>query len=600
MLGTFRKHYKKWLIGIAVLVIPTFIMWGGYYQGRTSRRRPEEDEIAKVNGVPIRGGDLQARLSQMQRSFQEAMGDNYDPDMFDSHMMAQRALNELIGRVLLLQESNRLRINVSQEAVEARLRDLPVFKTDGKFNPQKYNQFVAQQGYDWSELSDSLKTEIRNERLLTDVEESAKLTDNELREEYRLRNEKIKVKYLAVKPAQFEPEVKLTDDTLKEHYENNRESYMEAETVVVKYVAVKIAPTDADRQAVRKRSEDILARAKTEPDFSVIARRYSEAADVADNGGEVGWVQEALLPPALAAAVSKLKEGELSGIVETEQALYIFKCEGRKVEEGKKQVKLRQMLLKLSASADTHEKIASQVDVLVKEAQSSHSLETSAQKVGVQVKETRPLSRTERFIEDVGMDSPAFMRAAFGLKEPGELSSAVITPRAYYVLQLVERKDAHIREFADVKESINKELARLEALKLARKKVTELAGGIKSLDDLATVDKTLAATVKVSEPFTRMGFVPEVAGDRAFFNAAFSAQPGKLSPPILGTNAAYLLEVIEKTPFDEQQYAENKEKFREQLLRQKKTMILGDWEKWLQAKADIRRNDELFREIIGS
>ncbi|MCK5558222.1 MAG: hypothetical protein KAJ01_07585, partial [Candidatus Hydrogenedentes bacterium] len=133
----------------------------------------------------------------------------------------------------------------------------------------------------------------------------------------------------------------------------------------------------------------------------------------------------------------------------------------------------------------------------------------------------------------------------------------------------------------------------------AHKKAAEIASQITALDDLESVDEKLASSVRISEPFTRTGYVPGVVGNREFHSVAFSAEQGELSEPILGGNGAYFLEVVERIPIDEELYEQDKEKLREQLLALRKQMLVVDWQSWLRSRADIRMNEEVVAELLG-
>ena len=599
MLGTLRRHYKYFLIATAVLVIPTFVIWGGYRRDAFEEREGR-GEVARVNGTSISKRALTERRSRILRRLQNALGDSYDPDLFESATFVERALNELIDSTLFTQEAERLRIGVSQEAAEAYLRSWPIFFTDGKFNPDDYNEFITRRDIQWDAFLEGLKSEVRVARLISDVQDTAKLSDRELKEEYRLRNEQVKVKYLALNPSQFKNEVTVGEDKLKDYYENNLTDYIEPEKVKAKYVVARITPSDSDRQAVRDKAQEILDRIKAGEDFAELAKRYSEAPGASTNEGDIGWRDEGSFPEPIAAAVSKLDDGKLSDIVATEQDVYLFKCEGKKDEDGKKKIKLRQIMFRCTASVDTREKIATQIDALLGEARESGSLEVAAQKFGMELNETPLFSRRDRFIQGIGLDSQTFVRTAFALEleKPNDISSVLITPQAYYVLQLTEKRASRAPELSEVEELVRNRVAGQEALALAHKKAGEIASRITSLDELDTLDEKLASNVKISEPFVRGGYVPGVAGNRKFYNTAFSLSPGMLSAPILGENAAYLLEVIEKIPFDEKKFEEDKDKFREQLIAQKKSLLYNDWQQWLRARADIRLNNELIAAAI--
>jgi len=599
LVTVFREKHKVVLIVLAVCVTIAFVLSGGAYL--LSGGRPGEGDVAKVNGAPISARELVARRMEMVERLRAMMGDNFDPDMFGSVDFTQRALSDLISAKLLDQESRRLGIRATREAAEELLRSDPMFfGEDGKFNADRYNAFVSNPNVRWNDVYASLERRIRVNALLANVQNAVKVSESELRQEYQLRNGKVKVKYLALNPSQFEDEVAVTEEMINDYYMRNRQGYIEPEKIRVKYVVVPIVASDADRQAVLDRAGKVLDRAKAGEDFADLARRYSEASDASENAGEMGWIEDRFLPEAVVAAVSQLAEGELSEIVESEQQeVGLYKCEGRREEDGKKEIKLRRIVFKLAAGIETREKLASQIDELANEALESKSLDAAGEKLEMEVKETGLFSERDRFVQGIGMDSQTFVRSAFWLDDDNKISNVVMTANAYYVLELAERKESRVRELAEVEAQVRNAVTRQEGLVLAHKKAAELASRIDRLDDLKTVDEELASSVKESEPITRSGYVPGVPGDRQFYNVAFALDPGKLSEPILGKNGAYLLEVVEKVPFDEEKFKEEKEKFKEQLTDQKMRMLTEDWHVWLRARAKVRLNEKLLAELSG-
>ena len=599
LVTVFREKHKVVLIVLAVCVTIAFVLSGGAYL--LSGGRPSEGDVAKVNGTPISARELVARRMEMVERLRAMMGDNFDPAMFGSVDFTQRALNDLVSAKLLDQESKRLGIRATRENAEELLRSDPMFLgEDGKFNADRYNAFVSNPNVRWNEVYANLERRIRVNTLLANVQNAVKMSESELRQEYQLRNGKVKVRYLALNPSQFEDEVEVTEEMINDYYIRNQQGYTEPEKIRVKYVVVPIAASDADRQAVLDRAGKVLDRAKAGEDFADLARRYSEAPDASENAGEMGWIEERFLPETVVSAVSQLAEGEPSEIVESEQQeVGLYKCEGRREEDGKKEIKLRRIVFKLAAGVETRETLASQIDELANEALESKSLDAAAEKLEMEVKETGLFSQRDRFVQGIGMDSQTFVRSAFWLDDDNKISDVVMTANAYYVLELAETKESRVRELDEVEAQVRNAVTRQEGLVLAQNKAADLASRINRLDDLKTVDEELASSVKESEPITRSGYVPGVPGDRQFYNAAFALDPGKLSAPILGKNGAYLLEVIEKVPFDEEKFKEEKEKFKEQLTDQKMRMLTEDWHGWLRAGAKVRLNEKLLAELSG-
>ena len=65
-------------------------------------------------------------------------------------------------------------------------------------------------------------------------------------------------------------------------------------------------------------------------DFAALARRYSEHAESAKAGGDLGTLSEARLLPEVRAALVKMKRGEVAGPIQTAQAIHFVRLVERK------------------------------------------------------------------------------------------------------------------------------------------------------------------------------------------------------------------------------------------------------------------------------
>lgn len=128
----------------------------------------------------------------------------------------------------------------------------------------------------------------------------------------------------------------LTNADIKTYYEKNPDWYKESqyrangeEAVWVRHILINVSSTatQADKDAAKKKAEDILAKAKAGEDFATLAKSNSDDTGSKDNGGEYvfgissGMVQE------FKDAAFALKPGEISGLVQTSYGYHIIKLE---------------------------------------------------------------------------------------------------------------------------------------------------------------------------------------------------------------------------------------------------------------------------------
>ncbi|HWF45264.1 MAG TPA: peptidylprolyl isomerase [Candidatus Kapabacteria bacterium] len=101
-------------------------------------------------------------------------------------------------------------------------------------------------------------------------------------------------------------------------------------------------------------------------DFATLARRYSQHASAADGGDLGGFFPRGTFLPEFEAAAFKLKPGEVSGVVETEQGFHIIKLIDRRGEE----IHVAQILIKPTVNAIDEQAVEDSLNLIRDQANS--------------------------------------------------------------------------------------------------------------------------------------------------------------------------------------------------------------------------------------
>ena len=133
MLSLMRKHAGSWIIKfLLAAIIVVFIPWG--VQRYTSQR---SSRVADVNGTIITLGDYRTSYTNLVEQVRQSFGNNLNDELIEALQLRKRALDQLIDRALMLQEAEKLKIQVSDEELAQTIRNIRTFQTAGVFDNQR-------------------------------------------------------------------------------------------------------------------------------------------------------------------------------------------------------------------------------------------------------------------------------------------------------------------------------------------------------------------------------------------------------------------------------------------------------------------------------
>lgn len=267
-----------------------FLFVGAIGVDAADEPKPAEHKLASVNGKEITQIDLDKEMNR----FEGQMGmSGQSPDPEQREAIRKKVLDSLVQRELLLQESNRLGIQVTDVEVGEQVAQLK-----GRFSQEE-------------DYASALK------RL--------KMTEDELKEEFtrRLVVKKMIDQVIADK-------VVVTMEETKVFYDGNPNYFKAPERVRASHILVKLDPkaTDAEKAGARKKIEDIQKKIQEGQDFAAAAKEFSDCPS-ASNGGDLDYFQRGQMVAPFEETAFSVKVGEMSGIVETQFGYHLIKVTDR-------------------------------------------------------------------------------------------------------------------------------------------------------------------------------------------------------------------------------------------------------------------------------
>src|SRR3974377_816672 len=320
------------------------------------------DVVAKV-------GDQTVTLADVTQQLNEIRQHNQIPRQLEA-LYANQILKQLVFQKEVEYEARRLGITVTDKERADRIRQyLPTaFNGDTFVGMDAYSREVQQRFQMtvpvFEELVRSGLVEEKFRRLITD---GVSVTPDEIQNEFRFQNEKIRIEYVAIKPEDLATKINPSDDEVRKFYEQNKSKYMIPEKRVIRYALSDLAKirantgvsddelkalyqqniqqyqipnrvhaehillttvgkTDAEVAEIKAKAEDILAQAKKKgANFEDLAKKYSEDPGSKTKGGDLGWIVQGQTVPEFEKAAFTLPKGEVSDLIRTQYGFHIIK-----------------------------------------------------------------------------------------------------------------------------------------------------------------------------------------------------------------------------------------------------------------------------------
>jgi peptidyl-prolyl cis-trans isomerase D len=599
MMTQLREYSKIFIVILAVAFIGLMVFdWGMDYLGL--RQRP--NIVGKVNGKKL---TYEMFSDQFQQLYQAERQRNSDQELPENQveMMRDQVWEQFIQRVLFEEEMKKLDITVTDSEIVFQIRNFPLqeikknpaFQTNGQFDWNKYYASFSNPNMPWNQIEEFYRQQLPFEKLQNIITSTVRVSDSEIESEFADNNLKARVAYIEIPFTRFRiSDQQVSDKQLAEYYAEHRDEYKQEETRQLDYVSFPLTPTKSDTERVLREFDEIRSRLAAGEDFNKLADEYSEDPGKSTNHGRYDFFERGTMVKPFEDASFNGKIGELVGPVETQYGLHLIKIEDKRIQNGKEQVKVSHILLKVTAGPSTREQVDYKASLFLDEAR-EEGFEKAAEKNKYPIQNTGDIYRTAKFIPGFGRNYQIF-NFAFKNKT-GALSDIVYTDQGMAVFKLSVIKKEGIRPLTEVKtlvlNAVRLESQKERAREFSKKIQAELDRNI-SFRQIAASDTANIVRMDTTGDFTMKSTIPGLGYDQTFNALAFSIQPGQASREIESNRGIYWQLLLAKSGFDSTAYASQKESIRQRLLVQKRNQAFTNWYEFLKSKADIEDNRNLY------
>ena len=532
MLDSFRTNMKGMAIGITVVIGVIFAFSG---TGTLFLSGSGADAALIVNDSTIT--ELQvvrAISSQKQRILNENEG--LDASLLDDDLLRPNVVDQLIGRELLAQASQRQRMGVSEQTINDYILASEAFQSDGRFDQNRYRFALQQQGYTSASFKAMLSNDMRVQQLINGITDTVFATDLELSALASVTEQKRDFYYLRLPVAPIQESVVLSDEQISDYYQANLASYQTDAQVVVDYIELSPAqlvdPTlVTSRQIATRFEEELLTLDLAESrqvahilledasdelvaeiqgkiiageTFGELAREYSDDFASAESEGDLGYTAGDTFPEAFESALAILNLGEVSPPVTTDAGIHFIKLLDIQQDTYLLTDESPRIERELMREATTDQLIA-KLELLKELSFNAESLTEVAEDVGLELNISDAFSR----FGGQGVTGIAKVSAAAFSDEviKDKYASEVLDlgNDRYVVLKLNQYIDVRQKEMSEVRESVVVSLAASESAKMLADLGSELLAEIVAGSSVESVAKARKLEWQVGKSVNRRG-----------------------------------------------------------------------------------------------
>ncbi|MFH1046362.1 MAG: SurA N-terminal domain-containing protein [Candidatus Omnitrophota bacterium] len=542
-----RENIKKIMWGLAILVIPAFVLWGS---GSAVRERNAPKYAGLIFGQKVSFRDYEAAFAAVRT---------------DALLRYGEALNKIVQflnfeqltweRLIVMSEAAKEKIKVVDEEIISFIQSLPLFQKDGRFDQARYNSII---NYSFRlnprEFEEQIRQELMIEKLRQQITKEVTITDKEAEKEYAQRNERAKAAYIFFGPDAYLGEIHPSLEEAQGYFDQHKEEFKKPEQVNVLYAgftyerATELFPVEVADEEINEYYQ------QHRDEFAPKEEANPEQPADQENAEEDSPDEEPAEAP----------------IALSEETKSLIKA---KLTQEKAREALEDRVWQMADEASN----------------TPAAFEQIAQNHGAAVKETGFFEAQEP-IAELGL-SYEFAQAAFALKV-GEASDVITTPQGSFILRVKEKKPPFVPDFSAVEEQSEQAVIKQKALGRAQEKAQEMLVKLKELlqDNKSTFTdaaKKLSLEPKETEEFTRNGYISVIGRSPEFAQAVFGLASGEASEVIAVPNGYCIASLVQLFPIDQEKFGQEKESFKETLLGKRKNDFYMLWLETLKEKAGL-------------
>src|SRR5437667_401583 len=535
-LRRFERTSKILILGFVALMAVSLVLFFRPNSGSNQVEATKSTEVLATGaGDDFTVGDLAQRRAQYmqmlggQMSLAQLGGD-------------QRLLDGLIHDGVVTAEANRLGLGASDAEVSER-----IFKqysdasgkflfTDASGKPdfQKYKDSVTATRGDWQKFEHSVAGTIAREKLEAYVTASVRVSEDEVREDYKRKNTTFDLTYVVVSIDKLAAKIQPTDAELKAYYEQHKTEYQfKMPQKKIRYVFI-----DQDKSGEKLQISD----KDLHDEYDSLKPEFKQA------GVNVQQIVLKIARPDLDATVNKKAEDL---VAKARRGYTVAQKLAQKAQERLKETKDPQKVAQeLAAEANM--------------------------KPADMVRET-PFVKPGDDVPNIG-SSQQFEDAIAPLNNPSDIGERTGIKNGFAIPMVVEKRDPRIPDFDEVKDKVTKAVKDEKAKGQLEDKAKEIIANAKTPGDLKAAAAKLGFEAKAEANYKLATPLGEAGSSTLIDDPLYAAKAGEVIQKPVFLNENYLVfGVTKRTEADLTEFAKQRDSLMQTAQTERKNQVFEDY-----------------------
>ena len=315
------------------------------------------NSVGKVDGNPITIREYQNAYNQQIQNYTRMFGKDLTAQQIRQFRIRENVLNQLITRKVMTNYALNNGLESAEDELKKSIKELPYFKTNDKFDVNKYKQLLRANNLTPSKFEETFLEDLAIQKV-NEIMDSTTISKAYARDVIKFKNmgpmvlavrfekekntSKIPVSKEEIKTFIENPE---NEAILKSVYNGMKSEFVKDDEVKASHILLRV-------EADKSNDKEVLAKAKalrkklTRSNFATYAKKETEDPSGKANGGDLGYFPQGRMVPEFDKAVFSMKNGTISQPVKTNYGYHIIYRQGFKKGFNKKLEEVKDIVAK--------------------------------------------------------------------------------------------------------------------------------------------------------------------------------------------------------------------------------------------------------------